>query len=147
MRRVATGLVCLALAAVVFTPAQAAQGIPGRATVVREWSRLLNKNDNAAIARLFAVPATIVQGPYVYRLRTRKQVELWHQGLPCAGRITSIRVRGRFVTAEFVLSDRKGSRCDGPGARAAARFEIVRGKIRSWVQVQPQDPAPDAPTA
>jgi hypothetical protein len=147
MRRAATALVCLVIAAVVATPAGAAQGKPSRATVVREWSRLLNANDNAGVARLFAVPATIIQGPYLYRLRTRKQIELWHAGLPCAGRITSVRTQGRFATAEFVLSDRKGSRCDGPGAKAAARFEIVGGKIRSWVQVPPQAPAPDGPTA
>jgi hypothetical protein len=103
--------------------------------IVHTWSRLLNARDNAGISRLFSLPAIIAQGSFVYRLKTAKQIALWHDGLPCAGRVTSIRIAGRFATAVFVLSDRKGSRCDDPGGKAAARFEIIRGKIVSWTQV------------
>lgn len=110
--------------------------------VVRMWSRRLNAGDNRGIAELFAVPAVIVQGPLRYRLSSRDEVALWHSGLPCSGKIVSIRVSGRFATAVFVLGDRKTSRCDAPGGRAAARFEIVNGKIRSWEQVPvPSDQA------
>ncbi len=103
--------------------------------VVYAWSRLLNARDNAGIARLFSLPAKFVQGPYAYELSSAKAVALWHDGLPCAGHVTSIHISGRFATAVFLLSDRKGSRCDDPGGTAAAKFEIVRGKIVSWTQV------------
>jgi hypothetical protein len=103
--------------------------------VVRAWSRLLNADDNQGVARLFAVPAVIVQGPFVYRLRTYEQVARWHAGLPCSGTVVSITIRGRYATAVFRLGNRRRSRCDAPGTLAAARFEIVRGKIVSWVQV------------
>jgi hypothetical protein len=116
--------------------------------IVYAWSRLLNARDNAGIARLFRLPTFFVQGTLVYRLKTAEQVALWHDALPCAGRVTSIRIAGRFATAVFLLSDRKGSRCDAPGEKAAARFEIVRGKIVSWVQVAvPGEPAASGPVA
>jgi len=111
--------------------------------IVRAWSARLNANDNAGIARLFAVPATLIQGPYVYRLVTRRQIALWHSGLPCSGRIVSIAYRGRFATAVFRLGNRGATKCDQPGTLAAARFEIVGGKIVSWAQV----PVPERPTS
>jgi hypothetical protein len=103
--------------------------------VVTAWSRRLNADDNRGVARLFRIPAIVLQGPYAYRLTTRGQVALWHASLPCSGRVVSIIVRGRFATAVFELGNRKSSRCDAPGSRAAARFEIVNGKIVSWAQV------------
>jgi hypothetical protein len=103
--------------------------------VVHAWSKRLNAGDYAGIAELFSVPAVIVQPPYVYRLQTRQQVALWHSGLPCAGTVLSVDIKGRYATAVFQLGNRKGHRCDAPGQLAAARFEIVNGKIRSWVQV------------
>lgn len=103
--------------------------------VVRAWSARLNAGDNDGIARLFSVPATIIQGQYVYRLITRHQVSLWHSLLPCSGHILSITYHGRFATAVFKLGNRGSTKCDQPGALAAARFEIVKGKIVSWEQV------------
>ena len=116
--------------------------------VVRTWSRLLNAGDNAGIARLFRVPAIFAQQGMAYRLTTAAQVVMWHEGLPCAGRVTSIRITGTFATVVFVLGNRKGSKCDAPGQQAAARFKIVRGKIVVWEQVPvPVEPAPAGPKA
>ena len=116
--------------------------------IVRAWSALLNVSDFNGIAKLFAVPAIIAQGPYEYRFTTRKQIALWHSGLPCAGKIVSITYAGRFATAVFRLADRGSHPCDAPGGLAAARFEIVRGKIVSWRQVDvPQQPTETGPTA
>ena len=105
--------------------------------VVRAWSANLNSGDNAAEARLFSLPALMIQGPYGYRLTTAEQVAQWHAGLPCSGKIVSIKVHGRFATAVFRLGDRRKSKCDAPGTLAAARFKFVRGKITIWQQVQP----------
>jgi hypothetical protein len=103
--------------------------------VVGKWSRRLNADDNRGVAQLFKVPAVVTQGQYSYRLKTEQQVALWHRGLPCSGAVESVKINGRFATVVFVLGDRKSSKCDGPGGRAAARFEIVSGKIVSWEQV------------
>ena len=105
--------------------------------IVRAWSRYLNNGNNAAEARLFSLPAIMIQGPYVYRLVTPNEIARWHAALPCSGRIVSINVRGRYATAVFKLGNRKTSRCDAPGTLAAARFRIVRGRIKVWEQVPP----------
>jgi hypothetical protein len=117
------------------------------AAVVRAWNRLLNAGDNDGISRLFRLPAVFVQGQYEYRLTTRRQVALWHSALPCAGAIVSLGYSGRFVTAVFRLADRGKTPCDAPGALAAARFEIVGGKIVSWVQVPVPARASGGPVA
>ena len=105
------------------------------AAVVLRWSQALDANDNDGISRLFTVPALIVQGPYAYKLVSRRQVARWFSGLPCAGHIAWIVFRGRYATAVFRLANRGKTKCDAPGSLAAARFEIVNGKIASWVQV------------
>jgi hypothetical protein len=117
------------------------------AAIVLEWSTRLNANDNAGLARLYAVPAVIVQGPYAYRLVSRKQVARWYSLLPCAGHVTRIVFSGRYVTAVFRLGNRGKTRCDAPGGLAAARFEIVNGKIVSWVQVAVPPKAGSGPVA
>ena len=112
--------------------------------IVRAWSRYLNSGENAAEARLFSLPAVMIQGQFGYRLETAKQVASWHAALPCSGHIVSITVRGRYATAVFRLGNRKTSKCDAPGTLAAARFTIVDGKITVWQQVPPPSQGPSA---
>lgn len=129
-------------------PAGAATTTPAQMkAVVRAWSRLLNADDNKGVARLFSLPAVLVQGPYAYRLRTYEQIALWHSALPCSGKIVSISIRGRYATAVFLLGDRGQTRCDAPGTLAAARFEFVGGKIASWEQVAVPSGGSKQPTA
>ena len=117
------------------------------AAVVTAWSARLDRRDNAGVARLFATPAVFVQGPNQYRLLTRRQIALWHSLLPCSGKVISVSFAGRFATAVFRLGNRGKQRCDAPGALAAARFEIVNGKIVSWVQVAVPATSAGAPVA
>ena len=112
--------------------------------VVRSWSTYLNTGRNAAEARLFTLPAMMIQGQYGYRLRTAAEVAEWHAGLPCSGRIVSIAVHGRTATAVFRLGNRTTSKCDAPGTLAAARFTFAHGKIRIWEQVPPPSTGPVA---
>jgi hypothetical protein len=121
-------------------PSQAAR----MKAVVRSWSRYLNSGDNAAEARLFSLPAIMIQGSTGFRLRTPGEVAEWHAALPCSGRILSISVHGRFATAVFRLGNRATSKCDAPGTLAAARFTIVHGKITVWQQVPPPSQGPAA---
>jgi hypothetical protein len=118
------------------------------AALVRAWSARLNASDNAGVARLFALPAVIIQGPFAYRLATRSEIAEWHAGLPCAGKIVSIKFQGNYAIAVFRLANRGATPCDSPGSLAAARFEIVRGKIVSWEQVPvPKQQAPQGEAA
>lgn len=146
MRRAAAAAVAAALLLPAAAAAAPRTDPPGTIeAVVRAWSARLNAGDNEGVARLFRVPAVVIQGPYAYRLTTARQVALWHSALPCSGRIVRITVRGRFATAVFRLGDRPASKCDAPGALAAARFEVVRGKIVSWQQVPvPKETGPVA---
>ncbi len=116
--------------AVALTPAQRRMG-----RIVREWSRLLNAGENAAVARLFKLPATFVQGPFATQLYTRREIAIWHSQLPCSGHVVSITYKWRFATAVFRLANRGRVKCSGPGTLVAARFEFIGGKIASWVQV------------
>jgi limonene-1,2-epoxide hydrolase len=109
-------------------------------SVVRAWSNALNADDNDAAADLFAPGAEVIQGSVLTRLRTHADGVAWNAGLPCSGKIVSLRTRGATVTATFLLGDRQTSSCDGPGRRATAIFRVHNGKIVLWHQV-PQ-PAP-----
>ncbi len=115
--------------------------------IVRAWSARLNAEDNNGLARLFAVPALVIQAPYAFTLRTRAEIAKWYAGLPCSGRVVSIMVRGKFATAVFRLGARGASPCDAPGTLAAARFEIEHGKIRVWEQVAVPTQKPKPPSA
>ena len=98
----------------------------------------------ARIARTRACSMLVIQGSVVTRLRTHADGVAWNAGLPCSGRIVSLRARGATVTATFLLGDRPASSCDGPGRKATAVFRVRDGKIVLWHQV-PQPPPSDAP--
>jgi len=110
--------------------------------VVRAWSKALNADDNESAAALFARDAQVVQGDLSRRLHTHADAVAFNRGLPCSGRIVDVEVDGDEVKATFVLGDRRFSRCDGPGERAAAIFRVDDGKIALWHQVPPPPEKP-----
>lgn len=107
--------------------------------VVRLWTANLNKDNNAAQARLFSYPAVIslMQGPHGCYCTTPADLVHFHTQLLCAMKIVSIKVRGRYATAVFSpLGDRATETCDAPpGSLTAGRFTIVRGKITAAEQM------------
>ncbi len=109
-------------------------GTPSPASVVRAWSKAIDAGDNERAAALFAPGAVIVQNQQ-YVLRTHADAVAWNASLPCSGKIVHMSVDGENVTATFVLGDRPGSRCDGPGQEASAVFQVHHGKIVLWHQV------------
>jgi limonene-1,2-epoxide hydrolase len=133
MRRLACATAVLVVAAV--GSALAASAAPSPAAVVRAWSKALNANDNERAAWLFAPDALVVQPGVNVRLASHKLAVAFNDALPCAGRVTEIRVRGTSATATFVLGHRPKHRCDGPGQKAAALFVVRNGKIVRWQQV------------
>jgi limonene-1,2-epoxide hydrolase len=112
-------------------------------SVVREWSRALNADDNDRAAALFAEDAEVVQGGLARTLHTHADAVAFNSTLPCSGKILDLDVRRDEVEVTFLLGDRRTSRCDGPGERAAAIFRIRDGKIVLWHQV---DAPPEKPT-
>ena len=105
-------------------------------SAVRTWSEELNAGDNEAAASLFAPGAKVIQGGRVLTLATHADAIAWNAALPCAGKIVALESEGDTATATFVLSDRATSRCDGPGERAKAVFQVHEGKIVLWHQLE-----------
>ena len=103
--------------------------------VVRSWSAALNAGNDAKAASFFAPNARVVQGQLVAVLRTRRSAVVFNASLPCSGRIVATTVRSHLVTATFVLGQRPGHRCDGPGQTAFAAMRIANGKITLWHQL------------
>jgi limonene-1,2-epoxide hydrolase len=137
IRSTAIAVAALIAATAVGVASAAAPKTP--AQVVRAWSRALNASNDRAAGALFARNAVTVQGPVVIRLPNLRMAILWNAGLPCSGRITRLRVNGNVASATFVLGERKGHRCDGPGVVVAAKFTVVKGKIVRWEQVAPEE--------
>jgi hypothetical protein len=81
-----------------------------------------------------------VQGGYSARLETFEQAVAWNAGLPCSGRIVSMKSDEHTARATFVLGDRKTSKCDGPGQRATALVHVRKGKIVLWHQTGSEAP-------
>ena len=127
--------------------AGAASAARSPAQVVRAWSAALDANRNEAAARLFGPGARVVQPGVDVRLTTHALAVGFNDALPCGGRIVRLQVRGATVVATFVLDERPKHRCDGPGARAAAKFVVRRGKIVLWQQVAVPPAKPKPPTA
>jgi hypothetical protein len=115
---------------------------PSPPAIVRAWSHALNTNHNGAAAALFARGARVIQPGVDVRL-TAKLALAFNESLPCGGRITRLQRKGARVTATFVLTERPGHTCDGPGQKAAALFVVERGLITRWQQVAvPRAPKP-----
>jgi limonene-1,2-epoxide hydrolase len=109
---------------------------PSPPAIVRAWSAALNRNDNAAAARLFATNARVIQGPLDARLSPPQLALAFNASLPCAGRITRITVKGNRATATFVLGHRPKHTCSATkGEKAAAVFVVRNGKIVLWEEV------------
>ena len=129
------------LATFTLTLAACGGGNPSPESVARAWSQSVNSEDDAGAARLFALGARVVQGSSVERFDSIAEAEAWHRGLPCAGRILTLRAHEQTVRVTFVLYDRPRSRCDAPGERAYALFRVRNGKIVLWHQLEgPEDP-------
>jgi len=120
---------------------------PSPPAIVRAWSAALNRNDNAAAAKLFAPNAHVVQGPLDVRLTTARLALVFNASLPCAGRIVHITVSGDAAVATFVLGHRPKHTCTAAkGEKAAALFVVRDGKIVLWEQVAVPK-SPGAPPA
>jgi limonene-1,2-epoxide hydrolase len=109
---------------------------PSPPAIVRAWSAALNRNDNAAAAKLFAPNAHIIQGPLDGRLTTPQLALAFNSSLPCAGKIIRLTIKGNQAVATFVLGHRPKHTCTAAhGEKAAALFVVRNGKIVLWEEV------------
>jgi len=109
---------------------------PSPPAIVRAWSAALNRNDNAAAAKLFAPNARIIQGALDARLTTPQLALAFNSSLPCAGKIVRITVKGNQAVATFVLGHRPKHKCTAThGEKAAALFVVRDGKVVLWEEV------------
>jgi hypothetical protein len=120
-------------------PPQAATG-PAPADqvrVIRRWADLLRHGHVAAASRLFSIPAVVANPSPRFRLGTREEVRFFNRTLPCGARLVDSELRGRYVIATFVLTERPGdSGCGiGVGARAKTAFLIRGHRIVEWLRV------------
>jgi hypothetical protein len=122
--------------------------------VIRGWVDTLRGGRVEAAASYFAVPALVENGTPPIKLRTRAQVRLFNEALPCGARLLRTFQSGRYVAATFRLTERPGGDCGrGTGSEAATAFVIRDGKIVEWRRVPlpgeriPQGPAPPTSSA
>jgi SnoaL-like protein len=122
--------------------------------VIRGWVDTLRAGRVVAAANYFTVPAVVENGTPPIRLRTRAQVRLFNEALPCGAKLLRTFATGRYVAATFRLTDRPGGSCGrGTGLEAATAFVIRGGKIAEWRRVPlpsegpPPAPAPATPKA
>jgi hypothetical protein len=109
------------------------------ASVVRDWSAALDAYDNERAASLFAPNIAIVQGDQLIRLRTHKQAVTWNAGLPCAGKIGSLKQNGSSVEATFRIRSGRHRHCQDPaGSEAIVMLVVEHGKIILFDQIGSQ---------
>jgi hypothetical protein len=111
--------------------------------VIRRWADLLRHGHVAAASRLFSIPAVVANPGPRFQLGTREEVQFFNRTLPCGGRLVDTELRGRYVIATFVLTERPGgSECGiGVGAKAKTAFLIRGHRIVEWLRVLENDSA------
>jgi len=131
------------------TPGASPGSVPGSAgverakTVITGWSDALRRSDVEKATGFFTVPLVVSQGRAA-RLGTRAQVRLFNSSLPCGSKVTGVEREEDYFVASFVLTERPGQRCDGPGNTARVAFKLSGDRIREWRQLIEQAPETEA---
>ncbi len=113
-----------------------------RVAVARTWAQAVRADDIKRASALFALPATIENGPPPVRVRSRLEVDAFNSSLPCGAVLLRARKVGRDrVLATYTLTERPGAPepCgSGTGARAGVLFTIRGGRIVEWLRARPE---------
>jgi hypothetical protein len=105
--------------------------------IIRRWADLLRHGHVAAASRLFSLPAVVANPGPRFQLGTRAEIQFFNRTLPCGGRLVDSELRGRYVVATFVLTERPGGLgCgSGVGHKAQTAFLIRGHRIVEWLRV------------
>ena len=123
---------------------------PSEVRVIRGWADALRMGRMQQAARLFAVPATVLDGTNPQRqLPDVAAIRDFNRGLPCGARLIGTeRGQDSFVVATFELTERAGPGalpCGGASSYAAVLFLIEDGHIVQWLRApDPAQPDNDA---
>lgn len=110
---------------------------PADVRVIESWAAALARGDVKAAAGYFAIPSVAENGALL-RIRSSNDAQLFNASLPCGAHVVRAVTTGRFTTATFRLSERRGpgAGCGlGAGGRAQTSFVIRDGKIVQWRRV------------
>jgi len=120
---------------------------PGDTRVIRTWVNTLRRGDIAGAARLFALPAIVQYAPgdQPLRLTSRRNARTFNRLLPCGAELLRTERRARYTVGIFRLVERRGARCDGPGAVVETAFVIRGGLIAQWRRLPDPDQSGPAP--
>ncbi len=121
---------------------------PADVQVIEGWVNALRQGHISAAAGYFAIPSVAENGVLVH-IRTLDQAKLFNASLPCGARVIRAVSAGKFTTATFRLSERRGPGAGcGPGVGGAAQtsFVIRDGKIVEWRRVGAGGPGSSAPS-
>jgi hypothetical protein len=120
---------------------------PADVKVIDDWVEALDRGDINAAAGYFAIPSVTENG-VLLRIRSLADAKLFNAGLPCGAHVIKAVSVGKFTTATFRLSERRGpgAGCGpGTGGKAQTSFVIRDGKIAEWRRVGAAGPAQGAP--
>lgn len=127
-------------------PGPRAAGSDAQRRVIEDWADSLARSDVDRATSYFALPVVVEQGR-AFRLRTRAQVRIFNDGLPCGAKLLSVSRERGFVVGTFRLEDRPGSRCDAPGGTARVALRFKGRRFSEWHQLPDAPSAPDAPSS
>jgi hypothetical protein len=115
--------------------------------VIRTWVDTLRRGDVAGAGRLFALPSVVqyTPGDQPLRLTLRREAVRFNRLLPCGAELLRTERRGRYTVGVFRLVERRGARCDGPGAVVETGFVIRAGRIVEWRRLPDPDQSGVAP--
>lgn len=112
---------------------------------IRRWAQLLRAGRLQRAAALWALPAKVQNATPVITLRTRSDVLIFNDSLPCGAILTATGGAGGYTIATFRLTERRGGHhgCGGGvGQRAQTAVQVRGGRIVSWYRLPETTPAP-----
>ncbi|MFN8130249.1 MAG: nuclear transport factor 2 family protein [Solirubrobacteraceae bacterium] len=113
--------------------------------MIRRWAAALRAGRISKATSAFALPVVVSNSGPPITLRSADEVAVFNITLPCGARVVRVLDVGRYVTATFELTARRGpgAGCGaGVGQRAYTAFLIRNGRIAAWRRVGAPDGRP-----
>ena len=118
---------------------------PAELAVVQRWLKALQRGDVSSAADTFADGAIVQNTLPPARLPDRAARLAFNRGFPCGAELVDASSVRAFLVVTYRLTDRTGSRCDGPGGTAAGAIKVEGGKMTEWYRLPDPPQAPEAP--
>ena len=115
---------------------------PGDLAVVKRWLAAETHADFAAAAATFADGARVENASPVIVLRDRRARLAFTSAFPCGAEVVSATSKAGYLLVTYRLTDRVGSKCDGPGNEAYGAIRIRGGRMTEWYRLADPPQAP-----